>query len=115
MPPKRWIQVRLLAGALTRCLRGRPTDRLMVAVEHVGIEVVTVWPYDGAKFGIDAHLAEVGGVLQRLSHRRPKIAREIDLADQAVGERQPQPEASSGSTAVIRARRRRSLMAVDQC
>jgi hypothetical protein len=65
----------------------------MVVVEHVGIEVVAVRSYDRAKSGINAHLAEVGRVFRRLSHRPPEIAREIDLADQAVGERQPQPEA----------------------
>jgi hypothetical protein len=87
------LRARHLRYYLPRCLHGRPNDRLVVAVEYVGIEVVAVRPYDGAKFGIDAHLAEVGRVLQRLSHRPPKIAREIDLADQSVGERQPQPEA----------------------
>ncbi len=46
----------------------------MVAVEHVGIEVVAVRPYDGVKFWINAHLAEVGKVLQRLGHRPPEVA-----------------------------------------
>jgi hypothetical protein len=31
----------------------------MIAVEHIGIEVVAVGPDDGAQFGIDSYLAEV--------------------------------------------------------
>src|ERR1700722_18485430 len=64
----------------------------MVAMEHVGIEVVAVRPYDCAKFGIYVHLTEVGGVLQWLGHRSPKITGEIDLADEAIGKGQPQSE-----------------------
>jgi hypothetical protein len=50
-------------------------------MEHVGIEVVAVRPYDGAKFRIYVYLTEVGGVLQRFGHRSPKVAGEVDLAD----------------------------------
>ena len=56
-----------------RCLCSRSADCLMVAMEHVRIEVVAVGPYDGAKFGIHADLTEVGGLLQRLGHRSPEI------------------------------------------
>jgi hypothetical protein len=59
--------------SLTRCLRGRPTDRLMVAMEYVGIKVVAVWPHDGPNFGVYTHLVEVGGVLQRRGHRSPEV------------------------------------------
>ena len=52
----------------------RPADWLMIAMEHVGIEVVAVRPYDCAKFGVDTHLAEVGRVLQRLGHWPPEVA-----------------------------------------
>ena len=82
-----------IAAALPRCLGGGPADRLMIAVENIGIEVVAVRPYDGAKLGIDAHLAEVRGVLQRLGHRTPEIVGEIDLADESIRECQSQPKA----------------------
>ncbi len=60
-------------GALPRRPRGRRTDRLMVAVEHVGIEVVAVGPYNGAELGVEADLAKVCGVSQGLGHRAPEV------------------------------------------
>jgi len=83
----------------------------MVAMEHVGVEVVAVRPYDCAKFGIYVHLTEVGGVLQWLGHRSPKITGEIDLADEVIGKGQRSRNPSSASTAVMRASRRLSFMA----
>lgn len=60
---------------LTRSLGGGPFDRLVVAVEHIGVKVKAVGPDNGTQLGIDADLTEVGGVLQRLGHRPPQFAR----------------------------------------
>jgi hypothetical protein len=61
-------------------------------VEHIGVEVITIRPHNGAKLEIDTHLAKVARVSKRLSHRTPEVTREVDLANQAIGERQPQPK-----------------------
>lgn len=53
---------------------------LVVAVEHIGIEVEPVGPDDGPQFGIDADAAEVLRVAQRFAHRAPEHVAEVDDA-----------------------------------
>lgn len=65
-------------------------NKLVIAVEHVGIEVVAARPHDGAKFGINAHLAEVGGVLQRGGSMLVSGVREHNFS--ALGLLQPADE-----------------------
>ena len=62
------------------------------AVQNVRGEVGTVGPHHGSEFGIDGNLREVGHVPKRLEHgaiRSLKSTGEVDIADEAIGEREP--------------------------
>lgn len=65
-------------------------------MQYIRIEVEAVRPHDRAKLRIDPDPSEITGVLQRFGHRPPEIAGQINPANHAIGEGQPQPEAAQG-------------------
>jgi hypothetical protein len=50
-----------------------------IAVQHVGIEIRAVGPYDRSQLGVDRDLPELLQVSERLEHRPPQLGLEIDM------------------------------------
>ncbi len=66
-------------------------------VEDIWSEICAVRPDHGAELGIDRNLGEVGDISERLEHRALRTLEttgEVDIADEAIGEGQPQPVAT---------------------
>ena len=61
-------------------------------VQNFWGEVEAAGPGDGANLGVDSHLGEECGIAQGRENavQFPEMG-QFDIADQAVGERQPQP------------------------
>src|ERR1035438_9806429 len=80
------------AGLARRLARGGHRMGRRPLVEDLRREVRSAGPGDRADLRIEAHLGKALGIAQRLEY--PSTAAEvgeIDVADQAVRERQPQP------------------------
>src|SRR3954454_16838164 len=75
---------RLAAGSVGR------RSGFVVAVQHVWVEVESVWPDNGAQLGVDADPPEVLRVAQRLGHRAPEDTREVNDSLTVVVDPQPQ-------------------------
>jgi hypothetical protein len=71
-------------------VRSGEAERLLV--EDLGSEIGAVRPHDGPELGIDCHLREVNDIPKGLEHRALRgleSLREVDVTDEAIGERQP--------------------------
>lgn len=66
--------------------------RGVFTVENVGIEVDAVGPGDRAGDGVHGNLCEHGSISERLEDTTFEDAVEVELAHQAVGEGEAQPE-----------------------
>jgi hypothetical protein len=53
--------------------------RLEVAVQHEGIEIRTVGPYDGSQLVVHANLRKEVGIGKWLEHGAAQLSREIDI------------------------------------
>src|SRR5947207_873716 len=67
-----------------------PTGGLIVAVEHVWVEVEPVRPNDRTQLGVDSDPPEVLRIAQWLGHRSPEDVSEIDDTLAVVVELQAQ-------------------------
>jgi hypothetical protein len=65
--------------------------RLEVAVQHEGVEVGTVGPYDGPQFVVYANLRKEVGVGKWLEHGAVQLSCEIDITRAAIAEADPEP------------------------
>lgn len=63
---------------------------LEVPVQHEGIEVGSVGPYDSAQLLVYLHLSEVVRIGQRLEHGAMQLPGEIDVTCAAVAEAKPE-------------------------
>ena len=63
---------------------------LEVPVQHEGIEVGSVGPYDSAQLVVYLHLSEVAGIGQRLEDVAVQLPGEIDVACAAIAESKPE-------------------------
>jgi hypothetical protein len=71
-----------------------PWGWLEVAVQHKGVEVGTVGPYDGPQLVVYPDLRKVLWVGEWLKHRAVQLSCEIDISRAAVAEADPQPVVS---------------------
>lgn len=67
---------------------------LEVAVQHERVEVGAVGPYDRSQLVVAANLREEAGVGKRLEDGAVQLAREVDVAGDAIAEAEPQPIAT---------------------
>jgi RHS repeat-associated protein len=70
----------------SRSVMNETRGGLEVPVQHEGIEVGSVGPYDSAQLVIYLHLSEVARIGQRLEHRTVQLPGEIDVACAAIAE-----------------------------
>jgi hypothetical protein len=72
------------------CSRGVDEVPSSFAVERFGGHVEAVWPGDRSCLWVDLDSRKVGGIAERLEDALPFASGEVDVADGAVGEREPQ-------------------------
>jgi hypothetical protein len=65
--------------------------RLEVAVQHEGVEIRAVGPYDGSQLVVYANLRKEVGVGKWLEHGAVQLSCEIDIMRAAIAEADPEP------------------------
>jgi hypothetical protein len=78
-------------SSAARSAMSEARGRLEVAMQHEGIEIRTVRPYNGPQLVVHANLRKVVRVGEWLEHRATQLSCEIDIARAAIAEANPQP------------------------